>query len=555
MSESYVYIDAPSLDNSDQSKLKVNNEFQFVEAGTSDKGVMAQFPLYQKFLGNEWSSSLDYQSLGRTEFKPGLWAQQGEEISAGGDYAIGNTFQIYSRVFQVGNLKQLRVRFFDKNSINREGRNSTNHPAQITNYETLVPRLALFQNEYYDDDTVNSSSDYILKAFANYTSTSDNGAIYTLQEDFLISGKALNTLNYCYLIVALPDGHDWSSLVVGQTYSHGALRSLGNNASSKQLGFRSVPRGSLDNRSYICATPGTIDGYTSGQPRLLDFDFLIDVDLIDEYIGSNSKNHHLDVSEVVELNKLRYSAPVIDSSNKYIRKTTIANKIFVSDYSLTRGGNINLDGKTISYIQIPFQYTVGQSNWESSNLPVKNLVNYERQIKVALGRADGAEPAEEDYIISDNILAYSSFTESLIYQVTFNKEKGFKYNGHGIWIKGAGVGGGSNNFGVHYYIKADDNTRYAYNNSDKIDSNGTLVSCTPQVDIIFDYKTRKDWFDYIENKTSNLTSSGGNSSIFVNSISLGDWRIAVNAEGNLEIYHISATEDKDKSIFYIPSSN
>ena len=188
------------------------------------------------------------------------------------------------------------------------------------------------------------------------------------------------------------------------------------------------------------------------------------------------------------------------------------------------------------------------------------IVHSNRQIFIAQGKEDGSLPTEEDWICSDNIIAYSYFQDNMIYQCTYNNGKGIKYNGYGLYFRAARPAednSGANNFGIHYYESLEDGSKYAYSPDDIIRStrNTDGYNATAHIDVIFDYKTRKDWFDYIENKTSNLTSSGGNSSIFVNSISLGDWRIAVNAEGNLEIYHISATEDKDKSIFYIPTSN
>jgi hypothetical protein len=556
MPESYVYINAPTLDNADQSKFILNQDFQYVQAGETSNGEIAQFPLYQKFLNSEWNSSLGYSSLPRTNFKPGLWAQHGEEADNGGDYAIGNTAQIYSRLFQVGNLKQIRVRLYNKDYITADNRNSENHPPQITDYETAVPRIALFQNEFYANGTCNMDS-YVLTAFANFESYNiTDGAVYTLQQDFPITGKALNTLNYCYVIVFLPSANDWSNenLSIGRVFTFNQLRSLGVGNNNKKVGVRSVPRGSLDNRSYICGSSNTTSTFSSGQSRLLDFDFLIDVDLINEYISVNSKNHHLDIADVVELNRLRYSAPAINVSNN-TRKSTVAKKIFLSHFSLTRGRNITaITGKNISYIQIPFQYTTNSADYETSSLKgneIKNLINNQRQIEIANGHADGTEPSAEEYTTCDNIIAYSSFGENMVYEATFNNGKGFKYTGYGLWIKGKGANSGAaNNIGVHYYINNDDNSKYSYSADDKMESVGNFEIVTPQIDIIFDYKTRKDWFDYIEFKESN--SSG---IISGNTISLGDWRIAVNPEGHLEIYHITATTAADRSIFYIPGTS
>lgn len=579
MSESYVYIDAPSLDNSDQSKFLLNTDLQIVQAGDESKGSVAKFPLYEKFLNSEWNTALSYNSLSRTTFKPGIWSSKNETGETGGDYCKGNVVKVYSKIFSLGRLLKLKFRFFNKNEITVENRNSETHPAQVADYGTYVPRIAVFESLIKDDGSIDKDK-FKFISYATFESQDSDGGTYVLDKEVYITGKSLTSLNYSFVFIFLTSGHSAPEFIIGNTYTHLNLRQEGlgsdDTNSADYVGLRSVPRGSLDNVSYICGTHNTTNGKASGQPRLLDFDFLIDIDLIDEYIGENSANHHLDILDVVELNKIRYSAPLFPDLSVYKRKNTAAGysdsnntdfAVYLSDYSLSRGNAISLKNKIISAIQIPFQYSTDGSDYENSAM-ISNqfdtgsggIVHSNRQIYIAQGKEDGSLPTEEDWICSDNIIAYSYFQDNMIYQCTYNNGKGIKYNGYGLYFKAArpaGDNSGANNFGIHYYEKLEDNSKYAYSPDDIIRSTRVPdgYNATAHIDVIFDYKTRKDWFDYIENKTANLTSSGGNNSIFVNSISLGDWRIAVNAEGNLEIYHISATEDKDKSIFYIPTSN
>lgn len=579
MSESYVYIDAPSLDNSDQSKFLLNTDLQIVQAGDESKGSVAKFPLYEKFLNSEWNTALSYNSLSRTSFKPGIWSSKTETAEIGGDYCKGNVVKVYSKIFSLGRLLKLKFRFFNKNEITVENRNSETHPAQVVDYGTYVPRVAVFESLIKDDGSIDKDR-FKFISYANFESQDSDGGTYVLDKEVYITGKSLTSLNYSFVFIFLTSGHSAPEFTIGNTYTYLNLRQEGlgsdDSNSADYVGLRSVPRGSLDNVSYICGTHNTVNGKGSGQTRLLDFDFLIDIDLIDEYIGENSANHHLDILDVVELNKIRYSAPLFPDLSIYKRKNTAAGysdanntdfAVYLSDYSLSRSNAISLKNKVISAIQIPFKYSTDGSDYENSAMishqfdtGTGGIVHSNRQIYIAQGKEDGSLPTEEDWICSDNIIAYSYFQDNMIYQFTYNDGKGIKYNGYGLYFKAARPAednSGANNFGIHYYEKLSDNSKYAYSPDDIIrstrDSDG--YNATAHIDVIFDYKTRKEWFDYIENKTANLTSSGGNNSIFVNSISLGDWRIAVNAEGNLEIYHISATEDKDKNIFYIPTSN
>lgn len=577
MPESYVYIDAPSLDNADQSKFIVNRDFQYVQAGDSSKGDVAQFPLYEKFLNTEWNTSLSFNSLSRTSFKNGQWAEKSDgDVENGGDYGKGNVVQVYSKIFQVGQLLKLRFRFFDKNFINIENRNTSNVIPQITDYNATVPRVAIFETVLKNDGTVNKDK-YKFLSYANFESQDADGGIYAVEDDIRISGRSLTLLNFSYAFVFVTSEGNWTEYIKDTEYNFSTLRTVAT-AEERRIGFRSVPRGSLDNRSYICGDGTTDRGISSGQNRLLDFDFYIDIDLIDEYIGDNSSNHHLDMTDIVELNKLRYSAPPMPSSANFIRKATAAGyasssdadsnyAIYLSDYSLSRGNAISLVDKTISSIQIPFQYTTNQNDYENGSFNKFDALNggilhTNRQLYIALGKEDGSLPNANEWICSDNIVAFSYFHDEMIYQFTYNNGKGIKYNGHGLYFRARRPiedASGLNTFPVHYYENASTGSRYAISPSDKIISTVTTAgfNATANIDVLFDYKTRKEWFDYIE---SNIGIGGGGigggtTTIEGNAISLGNWRIAVNADGNLEVYHINATSIADRNIFYKPTSN
>ena len=111
----YVYIDAPSLDNADQSKFLLFKDSQYVQIGDSSKGNIAQFPLYEKFLSNnEINKMVDLDGLSRVTFKSGKVANNSENLSVGGDYLIGNTCLVSAKNFKVGRLTALKFRIYKK---------------------------------------------------------------------------------------------------------------------------------------------------------------------------------------------------------------------------------------------------------------------------------------------------------------------------------------------------------------------------------------------------------------------------------------------------------
>ena len=502
MSESYVYIDAPSLDNTDQSKLILNEDFKYVQAGDSARGNIAQFPLYEKFIGSDWKNSVISNSLPRTNFKSGQWSLSGN-VNSGGDYIGGNTAQIHISNFIVGKLEKLRFRFYKKAEITAANVNNTFVHSEIDDYST-VPKvyiLAVVMN----GETV--SENYRLVAIANRSANNE----YLLDRDFYITGKNLVTKSFRLVFVFAPAG---SNIVVNENedyqFTEGSLRSFAN-ADNKRVGLRSVPRGPLDNRSYICADGGTYGGIANGQNRLLDFDYYIDNDLVEEYLGGASSRHHISALDIENLNYMKYSAPAIAAIN-YSRKSASANKVFISHNSLTRNENFPLTGERISSIQIPFAASYNESDYENSgmlggefNQPAGGLWHTNRVIWIWQGDGEPPSLTTEDqtniangWEKSNEVFAFSYFEAPITYTATFGTD-GIIYKGKGIWmtaIKPASDAQGKNTIGVHYY--ENNGTKYAYSSTDKIYSTSSTFNATANIKVIFNYKLRNDWFDYLE---------------------------------------------------------
>jgi hypothetical protein len=562
MSESYVYIDAPSLDNSDQSKFIVNEDFQYVIAGDSSRGNTAEFPLYEKFLNSNWRNSISTNSLPRTSFKSGKWALSGD-INVGGDYIAGNTAQIHISNFIVGKLLKLRFRFYKKEQITDANRTESFIHDEIDDYVD-IPKVYILASQYNSNGVV--IDDYKLVAIANRS----EGKEYILDRDFYISGKNLTSNNFRLVFVFAPvnSGINISENTIYK-FDSNSLRGFASEE-VERVGIRSVPRGPLDNKSYICQNSGTNAGIGNGQNRLLDFDYFIDNDLIEEYLGGASEKHHISALDLEALNIIKYSAPSVNNRN-YNRKNTSAKKIFISHQSLSRNNVFSLTGEKIISIQIPFTSSNNPSDYENGQTMINSQFNgsglwhTNRVIWIWQGDGTPADLTSDDsanisngWVKSREILAFSYFDVPSVYTVTFDSD-GIIYKGKGLWISAIrplGENQGANTLAVHYYER--DNEKFAYNSLDKIYSTASTggFSATANVKVIFNYKLRSDWFDYIEYSMGSGGAGGaGGTTIEGNTINLGDWRIAVNAEGNLEIYHTSATADKDKSIFYIPSSN
>jgi len=524
MPESYVYIDAPSLDNSDQSKFIVNEDFGYVSAGDSSIGNVAQFPLYSKFIGADWKNSVESNALPRTNFKSGQWALSGN-INLGGDYVAGNTAQVHISNFIVGKLEKLRFRFFEKSEITDENRVENFIHTEISDYST-VPKVYILESEIVNGAT---SENYKLVAIANHSSEKE----YKLDRDFYVTGKKLITNNYRLVFIFAPID---SNIIIDENtnYSFNNLRDYADN-DIKKVGIRSVPRGPLDNKSYICQDNGTTAGIGNGQNRLLDFDYYIDNDLVEEYLGGASSRHHISALDIENLNYLKYSAPAI-SPAAYRRKNTSAKKVFISDASLTRNNIFPITGEKITSIQIPFKASYNSEDYEGSNMISTefnggpgSLWHTNRVIWIwqGIGTPPDLTTVEATNINngwkkSNEVFAFSYFEVPITYVATFDSNN-ITYEGNGIWISAVRPSGdrqGKGTLAVHYY--ENESGKYSYNVADKIYSTLTSDSggfnATANIKVIFNYKLRNDWFDYIEERLISLDNISNRISAIENAL-------------------------------------
>lgn len=498
-----IYINAPTLDNSDQSYFIKDEDFKTVKAGEGNS--VAEFPLYEKFLLSKWRHSLDSAGLARKTIKPGQWNIV-DNINDGGDFIAGNTVQVHGSNFIVGKLISLRFRLYNKNQIN------TNIvPDELSSYST-VPTVYMLES--------NGPDQYKLVAICNWHSENT----YVLDRDYYFTAKKLANNNFRIVFVFAPSN---SGITVdpNTTYTFNNLRGY-SNSEQKRVGLASVPRGSLDIKSYIChngASSGTM--IACGQNRLLDFDYQVDNDLIEEFLGDGSSNHHLNSLDTEELNLLKYSAPVIKIVG-YDEKSTAANYVYISHESLSRNNIFNIVGSKINSIQIPFtaygdtsKYENGQTMYDSKFNGNNGVWHTNRVIWVyqpsvkptssTLTKPSGSINEENGWIKADNTISYSYFDTPNIYRSTFENKEGFTYNGNGLWIaslKPADDSNGESTLATHYYQNG--NSYYQYNPLDKIYSTYTTngFNATANVKVVFDYGLRGDWFDYIESLIVNHIS-------------------------------------------------
>lgn len=499
-----IYINAPTLDNSDQSYFIKDEDFKTVKAGEGNS--LAEFPLYEKFLLPKWRHSLDSTSLARKTIKPGQWNIT-NNINDGGDFIAGNTVQVHGSNFIVGKLISLRFRLYNKDQIN-----TNTAPAELTSYNT-VPTVYMLESDGIDP--------YKLVAICNLDSTTKN--TYILDRDYYFTAKKIANNNFRIVFVFAPSG---SGITVDPdtTYNFNALRSY-SNSEQKRVGLASVPRGALDIKSYICHN-GSSTGVmiACGQNRLLDFDYQVDNDLIEEFLGDGSSNHHLNSLDTEELNLLKYSAPVIRAVG-YNEKSTAANYVYISHESLSRDNIFNIVGSKINSIQIPFTAYGDTSKYENgadmygsefngnNGVWHTNRVIWVYQPSVKPTSSTLSKPSEDineenGWIKADNIISYSYFDAPNTYRSNFGNKEGFTYNGNGLWIACLPPSreSGESTLATHYYQNA--NSYYQYNELDKIYSTQTTggFNATANIKVIFNYGLRGDWFDYIESLIVNHIS-------------------------------------------------
>jgi hypothetical protein len=522
--KSYVYIDAPSLDNADRCKFILNKDFQYVQAGES--GNVAEFPLYDKFQGKgDYFTSLSMPGISRTNIIDGIVDTSND--TEGGDYKNANVCKVYSRIFKVGRVKKLIFKLF---SI------TGNTISPLSDYST-VPTVAIFITRFKDDGTVDVNNlDFI--TYARYKEKSQDGyGIYEVEGEFAVSGKALTTplCGFCFVFL------NATALKSDNHFNNVSFGTLASQYCSFKPGLRMVPRGSIDNVSYICYNT-SLTTRSDGEKRILDFDFEEDVELVDEYIGTNSSNHHLDSSEFRDLNGLRYTAPAFMPDNAYTKligatgwvinnvKDDLLNgkgHVKISDNTLTRNKRFTLTGKSVFAIKIPLQYSTELNDFINSGIRggytdgAHGLINTNRRIIISLDCDENGNPI--NWVQADDYLSVSYFKDYITYEATFknvsNKEH-LRYKDKGIYIAAIPVKfsngsfeNGSYNLPFYCwrnssgkYWQYTPNEDYAVITDYSKATGVTKTNMTAGIKVVFDYDSRAEWFDYIESLILNHTS-------------------------------------------------
>jgi hypothetical protein len=574
--ETLIYINAPTLDNTDACTFIKNNDFNYATVGETENGEDANLVLYNKFIELNEHSSLEEPDLSRITFKSGVWAQPddiGDRPAAGGDYHINGAVRIKSQIFKTGKLKTLKFRFFEKTgyALNNETEKSF-EPSIIrinnADDEKAVGKIVIFV-PYVVDGRSNQWTYGASASLVSWPATDGTGLsnedwfTYEFDEEFVITAEMLKYDNNAFTIAFIPNNatdaykHGLTNhikvengIISEKIYEDITFRNLVGNdpnfTNPNTVLTRSVPRGSIDSVSYVIAPTGsdTSNGTKNGQNRLIEFEYGIDTDLVNEYIGENSEKHHLDIKEVQELNSLRYDAPLC-SPIGYEVINTAAEVAYISDASITRRGAINMRDKIISSIRIPFQlkeeenYLVNGMRYDNILTRQGGLSHTNRDLGISLDNGI-------TWVYSKNYLTYSYFNERMIYEWKFESDdpNELRYKGQGIKIKARipvmDTAGGQN-FAFEIYRKG--NSYYAYSPDDRVDTtdgNYKNLVATPNIKIKFNYTDRGEWFDYIENTVASIKSEidsikNNNSGFTGESINLGKWRIYTNANGELVI--------------------
>ena len=546
MSESYVYIDAPSLDNSDVCKFYLYEDFKYVSTAKEDNNdkKIAKFPLYEKFLSTGtdlndnylFNSSLDLEGLTRITIKEGMTnkgvSQNGDPD--GGDYFEGNCCVITSKVFKIGEINKIKIKAFA---------DSNGTPVSNTFWQSSAPRIAIFSMQIENGKVNQDLYDFV--TYANFTNIDPNDGfgIYDIDlsiKKFLVSGEMLTTPRHAFCFVVLKseqkisEEHKIAIDYQGVKKTYGIKKNYG----SYNILLRGVPRGSNDNVSLVSYSSSTTSGRNDWEIRLLDFDFSQKVDLIDEYIGANSKNHHLTTNDVKNLNSLRYTAPAqIADTNIFEEKMGVTpwinnpkegekedkkGWVKISHNSLTRGNNFYLNEKTIYGLQIPLELPVSaagcisQGAWNAIGAQKDGFINTNREILIALDEDENGNP--KNWVPSDDFLRVSMFKGRFIYEITFNNYNNIdhlRYKGKGIYIS-ARMGKFSNgnyeegNFNFPFLCwknkssekfwtyPGSENLDYVHFNDYREGEEYDKLYMTPNINVIFDYNSRNEWFNYIE---------------------------------------------------------
>lgn len=537
--ETLVYINAPTLDNADECTFIRNNDFLYATTGDTERGDTANLVLYEKLIEKDCYDPLSAPDVPRNTFNPGRWAANGTEASSAGDYFIGNGVQVTAKAFNIGKLTKLKFRFFEKGSIDDESQRLITAKnledcttpeeiiAALSNKEKnpgFVPKIAIFAPHF--NNNYNDGYTYITDAIIDtetLPTEEDDWFAYIPENDFYVTAEMTKSLKCGIAFVFYTNEYDWEGVFEKNAFytlqgNSNSIRNKATNISDKRICARSVPRGALDNVSYIIGdTTNTNIGISSGQNRLIEFAYCMEIDLVNEYLKDNSDNHHLDLLDVQDINQLRYSAPHVQTED-YDIKLGAAHECFISHESVTRNNAINCERKKIHSVTVPFKYSSDENDYVVSAMkgnhfstPYGGLLHTNRQILVTTDVDENGEPI--NWVRSENIIAYSYFEENMLYTFTFSTPIIYKNNG--VFIKAAialdangNEESGKNTIGIKVSKKGDD--FYSFSPDDYVkftNSPNTKIRCTANINILFDYSLRKEWFDYVEKIESDIETN------------------------------------------------
>lgn len=257
--------------------------------------------------------------------------------------------------------------------------------------------------------------------------------------------------------------------------------------------------------------------------------------MVREFLGENTKKHHLDIKDNNELNYMRYSAPPILASGSFTDKKAkiVSTKsaefnsvnekwTYISHESLTRG-RFNLINKKINSVVIPYMISSDPSDYYDVNSKDKvfngstGAIHTYRCLSIAQTEGPDDYPTASDWITSENFVAFSYFTDYTYYTFTFENNDQLLYKGNGIWIAGNTVPGETGDASIPlicYKVTDDSYYQYRVNGGECKDfvyvAGPQKLNTTPNIKILFDYQSRSDWFDYLEwlaISTANTTSA------------------------------------------------
>lgn len=532
-----------TLDNASNIIMEDRGNHLSLDYGKEDFKIAP----YSGLLQNIWDTSILSPDLSRNIPKVGMIGLDNtdatttvESLADGGDYFNGNVAKVSTAIFKVGEIKKFRFKFYDLTvptspiPITYNNKDSYNIPNVISifsNIETIKSGVGPDKFKFLCDIYLDENNE------------DNNGLIYTVSESLVITPEIINAVKGGFIFANLtnlkPEKEAWKD---GTTIINFNDFRLGGSAFTDnvvpKLGMCALPRGSRDVASYIVLSSAQSGGIAAGQTRLLDFDYNTEVDLVREFLGENTKKHHLDVKDNNELNYMRYSAPPILTSGSFTDKKAkiVCTKTsdfhivdekwtYISHESLTRG-RFNLTNKKINSIVIPYMISSDVSDyhnersWNKMFSAMSGIIHNNRRISIAQTEGPDDYPTESDWIASENFVAFSYFKDYTYYTFTFENSDQLLYKGKGIWIAG-NTAPGENKDTVDTSIplicyKVADNSYYQYrvNGGECKDfvyaAGPERINTTPNIKIFFDYQSRSDWFDYLEwlaISTANTTSA------------------------------------------------